>query len=496
MMFRSLFFIAPLAASEEQTAMLQLNRRGEVSQHTVNDALVGSLEQSLMSKDVAEKPSPTAMCTYYLKTVHGDSLLQKMSELKGQEKTQQLLQRAMDSVGEQNLRNLEENLMSKDDDKKVEVKESEKKLTPCQVLTELRHAFKHNMNDQREVQDMIKETGKKVGEMVEETVKKSLDAALKVMKEKNSYEEAKKELKEIKLSDKLKEIQDIQKEEVEKSIAAFEEVIPNLKGSPMATTLKTKKTKLGDDVAKYEQAALVTLDEDMGAMMTSFTIPTPTKKDKDGKDVPAAGYSEEDVKKAFKAIQDNIPANEEKAKEGLEQAIEYVKKYIDHVFEKHANNVWTPFKTLWGEILSTDADFIMEEPPKCDGDSPKGCLDIGDDLFWQQASAYLEDKHVESTCKVVSFKDKGHDFHPRKVCDGDHPVLECEDEFLYLAKKAGKNAKEACEKVEATDLPDDTKLSDKEFTDITELDFMKKNDGKTCEKWEKIKDACKSIKKM
>merc|ERR1740138_194384 len=114
MMFRSLFFIAPLAASEEQTAMLQLNRRGEVSQHTVNDALVGSLEQSLMSKDVAEKPSPTAMCTYYLKTVHGDSLLQKMSELKGQEKTQQLLQRAMDSVGEQNLRSLEENLMSKD----------------------------------------------------------------------------------------------------------------------------------------------------------------------------------------------------------------------------------------------------------------------------------------------------------------------------------------------------------------------------------------------
>merc|ERR1711918_278684 len=97
---------------------------------------------------------------YYMRTVNADILLQKMSQLKG----------------EHNIRNLEENLMSKDDDdKKVEVKDSEKKLSPCEILTELRHAFKHHMDHYREVKAMTEHTADKVGQLVEETVKKSLD---------------------------------------------------------------------------------------------------------------------------------------------------------------------------------------------------------------------------------------------------------------------------------------------------------------------------------
>merc|ERR1719453_60592 len=126
---------------------------------------MGSLEQSLMAKE-PEKMSETAVCTYYLKTVHATTLMQKMSELKGEEKTQQLLQRAMDSVGAENLRNLEENLMSKDDDDKKEVKDSEKKLTPCEVLTELRHAFKHHMDHFREVKSKTESTGEKLGNLI------------------------------------------------------------------------------------------------------------------------------------------------------------------------------------------------------------------------------------------------------------------------------------------------------------------------------------------
>jgi len=478
MMFRSLFFIAPLVASDEQTAMLQLNRRGEVSSHSLNDALVGSLEHSLMSKE-PEKPSEHAMCTYYLKSdPKHTTLLQKIAQLKGDEKTQQLLQRAMDSIGEQNLRSLEENLMSKDDDKKEDKKvEEEKKLTPCQVLIELRNAFKDHMHNEREVANKIRETGHKVGEMVEDIVKKSLDAALSVLNEGKTLDEAKVHLKEINLKQKLKEIQEHRRDEVEKSLEAIENAIPKLKGSEMQTTFNTSKTALKDAVTGYENVTIHLLDNQIKGMMTSMTLPV------------APGYTDADVQKVFADIQTNMASDHGKAKEALNTGIGYVKKFIDHQFEKQANNTWKAFSDFWSnaKVLATDSNVTMKTPPE----------NIGDDLFWEQAAWYLEKDSVpvtlEAPCLATAFdKNKAGEFAPRKICDGAD--LKCADEFLYLAKKNNKVAKTQCEEVEKADIPNDTKVSDKKITD--KFPFLAKADGKTCEKWEKIKDACKSIKKM
>merc|ERR1719408_360099 len=126
----------------------------------------------------------------------------------------------------------------------------------------------------------------------------------------------------------------------------------------------------------------------------------------------------------------------------------------------------------------------MKAPPK----------EISDRLFWSQARAYLDtNSHVEGVCKSPAYDEKKPDeFVPREICNGEE--VKCADEMQYLAKKKDVDVKAVCAKVKAKtigkDLGNDTKLSDKKFTAITELSFMADNDGKTCEKWEKVKDAC------